>query len=1788
MKATNILMIFAVLFAVLILSGGAFGYYVTDPVMCPNARNPFKYALSLSDHNIPCKTTQDCRDAGSGGYCLQNGWINGSCGQQLCGDSGSPNRVNGGWSSWQDSSSCSQVCDGGTKTQVRYCNNPAPSNGGSNCSGSSTRTVSCNTQQCFIGAPSLNYSISLSGDHILSWTTGYAQRYGIRDYAVYESTNQGAFLPIITTTSTTHTLSSPPAEDTNYDYYVLMTSNQPRSVTSNIVEVSGATGPYSDTTPPIAPVLAEVPPMNDGNFVLDWSQNPGSDPESGVSHYLVWYNFDDGNFSLLADNDLNLFYSVVNNSPDGNYGYFVQAFNNAGLDTNSNTVYSYTDSGNIIAPILANIPPYNVGNFSLDWSQNPGFDSIFGVNNYVVWWRLDSTPWQIMASTMNMIYNVAGMQTVDGNYNYFVQLIGNSGRDINSGIVSSIMDTVAPNVNILNPGVWWRTSDFNIGFIVDFGLSGQNTAKYQVDGNGWQNLASDFNLLINVDGNHLIDYNFVDNSGNIATGTFYSARDATAPIVSINNPGAEWTNLFYNVNFDVDFGSSGRGLAQYQINNSGWNNFVFDFNVPMTIDGNHTIDYNFVDLAGNITNGTITTGLDTTSPTISSITNSGSSWQIADFNIQFNGVNFNISGINTAEYQIDGNGWQAFTLTNGTDFNAPITTDGNHRVDYRFIDNADNITQGTIYSALDKGPVIINVFNTGLPWRNLDFNVEYIIDFSVSGQALAQYNLNGSGWQNFTTDFNIPILIDGNYLIDTNFCNNAGTCAQLISTTFLDKTSPTINITNPGATWFAGDFNVQFTDINFDISGMQTAQYRINDGGWQNITGDFNIPIITDGNQSIEYYLEDLATNITSGKIFALRDTNSVSVIITNLGAGWTNNDYTIDFIVDFGTSGQALSQYRIDSGVWQNFTTDFNILFNTEGSHNVDYNFCNNAGNCANGTQFTGLDKTAPTIGSIINPGAISSVPNDFNIEFINVNFDISGRASAQYQINDNGWQNFTTDFIIPITMDGNNEVSYRFIDNAGNIKQGIIYSTRDTGVVFVSIINSGTTWQSSPYNVNFLVDFGGSGQALAQYNLNGSGWQNFTTDFNVPIMINGANNVDYNFCNNAGNCVEGSLTARLDTFAPSFTSITNLGTSWQTTDHNIIFNGINFSVSGMQTAQYRINPGVWIDFNGIYEIPITIDGNNLIDYNFVNNALNSTSGTFYSARDVTEPLAWAINPVPDSNTIILTPTISAGYSDNISIDMATVQLYLNGTIVPATITSTTATYTPPVLLEGTYDANIIISDYAGNTTNYGWEFNIVSGWERNLSITDYSATSTINLGETADLNVELINNGNANETTSVRLFVDGIEQSSQQVNLNIGDSTIINFNYTPITQGTYTLLVAIDPVPGELIFVDNNIQSLLTVGNGIAPMGNGLRISQINFSDYFPNEGDLVTIIATIMNDGATTINQNIDVTFYDSIGEIQTETIMLTLAPNETTTSMINWNTTNRAGYNDLLVFVDSNNSLSEDDETNNTATTVVFVNPPISPGFDIVVENLEFNSPVTNGETVNVSAIIRSENQTLVNVPVIITIGSNIIYSELLNLTADTNYEINASWVSSIGSYQLNVLADPSNIFVETNEGNNTLTGTLVVNAPTGQTTPSSGGSSNTSWIVGPALPAPKEPVEQEQLPSVNVCSPSELENCFSQSECENMGGIWQNNECVSSVSEENSNELDDSESRIVLMPGNLIISDTNTSSLATGFFGLGETETTLVYLLFAIMIIGGVGAFFVITPMGNKIVKNFKK
>jgi hypothetical protein len=65
---------------------------------------------------------------------------------QICNMTSCP--FDGGWSPYSEWGTCSKTCGGGTQSRTRTCTNPTPANGGASCVGDAVDSQSCNTQPC--------------------------------------------------------------------------------------------------------------------------------------------------------------------------------------------------------------------------------------------------------------------------------------------------------------------------------------------------------------------------------------------------------------------------------------------------------------------------------------------------------------------------------------------------------------------------------------------------------------------------------------------------------------------------------------------------------------------------------------------------------------------------------------------------------------------------------------------------------------------------------------------------------------------------------------------------------------------------------------------------------------------------------------------------------------------------------------------------------------------------------------------------------------------------------------------------------------------------------------------------------------------------------------------------------------------------------------------------------------------------------------------------------------------------------------------------------------------------------------------------------------------------------------------------------------------------------------------------------------------------------------------------------------------------------------------------------
>jgi hypothetical protein len=162
---------------------------------------------------------------------------------------------------------------------------------------------------------------------------------------------------------------------------------------------------------------------------------------------------------------------------------------------------------------------------------------------------------------------------------------------------------------------------------------------------------------------------------------------------------------------------------------------------------------------------------------------------------------------------------------------------------------------------------------------------------------------------------------------------------------------------------------------------------------------------------------------------------------------------------------------------------------------------------------------------------------------------------------------------------------------------------------------------------------------------------------------------------------------------------------------------------------------------------------------------------------------------------------------------------------------------------------------------------------------------------GWTVNINVKVKNKGNVSETFNVATYYDtSLIQTKTVANLAPNEERTITFIWdtTGVPEANYTIKAEAEAVPYELNLGDN----ALTDGKvWIITTIRDIAITAIT-TDTWAYQGWIVTINVTVENKGNTTETVTLK-TYYDT--NLIEETLVADLAPQETRTLTVNWNTT-----------------------------------------------------------------------------------------------------------------------------------------------------------------------------------------------------------------------------------------------------------------------------------------------------
>ena len=544
-----------------------------------------------------------------------------------------------------------------------------------------------------------------------------------------------------------------------------------------------------------------------------------------------------------------------------------------------------------------------------------------------------------------------------------------------------------------------------------------------------------------------MQFQATDLAGNVsvlASKTF--TLDTQAPTIAVTSPANNgFTTSATVTGTVVDLGGAGR-LASLQASVDGGvsqnvtvTNGQFTLATGLTTNGLHTVTLMATDNAGNVSAAPqrVNFTLDTVAPAISLTAPTGNNFTNSATLI--GSVTDATSGMASLKVQVDGGALQTvgFDGQGNFSFNTGVTTNGVHSLQLTATDNAGNVaTSATISFTLDPvAPIITITGPTANSVSNTTTITGSVTDTGGSGVAsllgavdnttnFAPITFDGQGNFSFATG----LQTGGVHTIHLKATDNAGNIGTSTLTYTLDTIPPTITISTPAAGSFINNATITGTvaDAGAAVTSLQAS---VDGGALQSVSFDvqgnftFATGLSANGSHTVQFTAKDAAGNVTGtlSTITFTLDTVAPAITISSPANNAASNSTTIAGAVTDARAGVAGLQAVVDGGNPVNvilgrqgqFTFSSTLV---DGTHIVQLNATDNAGNTSTSSVTFTLDTVAPTI-TIASP-ANNSFTNSATIT--GTVADIGAGVATLLGTIDGG--NST----VPITFDGQGHFSF------------------------------------------------------------------------------------------------------------------------------------------------------------------------------------------------------------------------------------------------------------------------------------------------------------------------------------------------------------------------------------------------------------------------------------------------------------------------------------------------------------------------------------------------------------------------------------------------------------------------------------------------------------------------------------------------------------------------------------------------------------------------------------------
>ncbi|MGM5480079.1 MAG: DUF2341 domain-containing protein [Nanobdellota archaeon] len=487
--------------------------------------------------------------------------------------------------------------------------------------------------------------------------------------------------------------------------------------------------------------------------------------------------------------------------------------------------------------------------------------------------------------------------------------------------------------------------------------------------------------------------------------------------------------------------------------------------------------------------------------------------------------------------------------------------------------------------------------NVSVVEQNLD---TVTLDWNGTNETLS---CQGSS-PNHVCGINKTGLVTGNYTIKGYANDSAGFENNTLQrNVIVDLDNPLATIQSPGNNSYHDTTNS--LDLNYTVSdnyNIDTCSYSIDNAAWQEIPGCNNItlPSLTNDVHNITLRVNDTAGNVNTTTHHFEINLSSLDIIPSYPINTTFHNESTIDLNISVNRPVTSCN-YTLDSGIAVSMTNTSSVDWTasatslSEGEHIANYTCDDGMGTQANEIVNFTIDTTQPTL-------TLSTPVNEnhYNSQDIDVNYTATDQTNltCSYSL-DEGVFNTITDcqnFTLSTLSQGRHNITLKVVDEALNENTVFANFTVDTilpNITIESPHNTSYNHTEIPFNITTNEP-----TTTCEYDINNTGNVSMNavsqTQYNAsPALTDGKYNVTFHCNDTAGNSNEKTISYVIDTIKPSLDFIPPTKTDGATISENRTT--FNLSIHDATTTSS------YIDFNnelvGYWNFETMIDSTTVKD---------------------------------------------------------------------------------------------------------------------------------------------------------------------------------------------------------------------------------------------------------------------------------------------------------------------------------------------------------------------------------------------------------------------------------------------------------------------------------------------------------------------------------------------------------------------------------------------------------------